>query len=332
LLFLNLSPSLSTSWRYSRVSYNNIDTSLVDNPNSFVNQSDNRFSLSLNSGIGTTLYGTFYPKLGGIRGIRHTFNPSANYSYSPKLGEQQVESRNVRYSVRNILDLKVLENGELVKKNNVITWNLGGSYNPDAARGNRFSNIRSSVRTSISDFISLSLNQSIDPKEKEIVSTSFSVDLSLGGEFSYPARWRIQEAEKIAAAGGSDSLESKGDGKGPAKKTEGKQRWSFNIGYSYSSRGTGIYKSISSKVDLRGNLKLTQNWQISYSGYYDLERQEFTSQQYSLKRDLHCWQASFIHREFGGEWSYYFQISIKELPDIMYERGKRGLTSSVPFR
>ncbi len=330
LLFLNLSPSVSMRWNYSDISYSNIDTSLVD-PNSFIDKTKSEFSMSLNSGIGTTLYGTFYPKMGSIRGIRHTFNPSVTYSYTPKLGEGQVERRNVRYSVRNILDLKVLENEKLVKKNNMITWNLGGSYNPDAAEDNRFSNISSNVRTSIGNIISLSLNQSIDPKEKEIVSTSFSTDLSLGGSFSYPGKWKVLKAEKIAAAG-SDSVGSADEedhSKGSAKD---QQKWSFNMGYSYSSRNTSYAgKSISSRVNFRGNIKLTKGWQVSYSGYYDLERQEFTNQEYSLKRDLHCWQASFIHREFGGERSYYFQISIKELPDIMYERGKRGLKSSVPF-
>jgi lipopolysaccharide assembly outer membrane protein LptD (OstA) len=329
LLFLNFSPSLSTRWNYSDVSYYDIDTSLVD-PSSFVNESSNKFTMNLNAGMGTTLYGTFYPKIGSIRGIRHTFNPSASYSYTPKLGKEQIERRFVRYSIRNILDLKVLENEELVKKNNVITWNLSGSYNPDVAKDNRLSNISSSVRTSIGNLMSFSLNQSIDPREKEIVSTSFSTDLSLGGAFSYPAEWRLRKAEKIAAAG-TDSSESKDEKSHPEGSAGGQRRWSLNIGYSYSSRGIGEYKSISSKVDLRGNLKLTEGWEISYSGYYDLERQEFTNQQYSLKRDLHCWQASFIHRKFGGEWSYYFQISIKELPDIMYERGKRGIRNSMPF-
>lgn len=327
LLFLNLSPSLSTRWNYSRVLKDEI-TPGYQGALGPIGRNESNFSMSLNSGVGTTLYGTFYPKVGPIRGIRHTFNPTASYSYRPKLQEGQIADRSVSYSVRNILDLKVQEGDEVVKKNNVLTWNLSGSYDPDAEKDSRFSNISSSVRTSIGRMISVSLNQTYDPKEKEIISTSFSADMSLNGVFSYPAEWRRVEKKKVAAARGRPDEEVESDGGEPER---GERRWSLNLGYSYSARGTGAFSSVSSKVDVRGTISLTRSWNISYSGYYDLERGEFTNQQYSLERDLHCWQASFIHRRFGGQWSYYFQIAIKELPDIMYERGKRGLQSSVPF-
>lgn len=327
LLFLNLSPSLSMRWNYSRVLKDEIDSDYQGTLRP-IGSNESRFSMSLNSGVGTTLYGTFYPNLGPVRGIRHTFNPTASFSYRPKLQEGQIEDRSVSYSVRNILDLKVLEGGEVVKKNNVLTWNLSGSYDPDAEKGSRFSNISSSVRTSIGRLISVSMNQTYDPREKEIISTSFSADMSLNGIFSYPAEWRRVEKKKVAAARGRSEDKEEKDGD-EGKREE--RRWSLSLGYSYSARGSGAFSSVSSKVDMRGTISLTRGWNISYSGYYDLERGQFTNQQYSLERDLHCWQASFIHRRFGGEWSYYFQIAIKELPDIMYERGKRGLQSSVPF-
>ncbi len=53
----------------------------------------------------------------------------------------------------------------------------------------------------------------------------------------------------------------------------------------------------------------------------------FTEYRYAIERDLHCWRASFNHRRFGDDWSYYFQIAIKAHPDIMYERGTRGIQS-----
>jgi len=88
--------------------------------------------------------------------------------------------------------------------------------------------------------------------------------------------------------------------------------------------------SPTSKVDMRGNLNLTNNWKITFSSYFDIQRREFTSQQYSVTRDLHCWQAGFVHRRFGDDYSYYFQIQIKVHRDLKYEQGKRGLGGTVP--
>jgi len=324
ILFLNFSPSMSLNWRYSNVLSDQVDTTYIKR-GSREGEVENEFSMRFGAGVGTTLYGTFYPEIGPVSGIRHTFNPSLNYSYTPSLREGQVMNRSLSYSVRNILDLKVRQGEEVVKKNNVLTWNLSGSYDPDREKGQRFSNIRSSMRTSLGSNLSLSLNQTYDPREKGIISTSFNADLALSGSFSYPAKWTVQKQERIAAAA------SGSDNGGGSETGPGGRNWSFSVGYSFSERGSGTFSSVTSKVDLRGNISLTSNWRVSYSGYYDLDEDRFTSQQYSLERDLHCWKASFIHRRFGNEWSYYFQISVKELPDIMYERGKRGIRSSVPY-
>ena len=324
LLFLNFSPSMSLSWSYSNILSDKVDTAYVRR-DSREGEVENEYSMRLGAGLGTTLYGTFYPELGPVRGIRHTFNPSINYSYTPKLREGQVENRSLSYTIRNILDLKIMQGGEVVRKNNVLTWNLSGSYDPDAEKGKRLSNIRSGIRSGLGRYISVSVNQTYDPGEMEIISTSFNTDLSLSGSFSYPAEWSMEKAERIAAA--KAGSEKKGEGSG-----SGGRDWSLAVGYSFSERGgSGSFSSVNSKVDLRGNISLTRGWRVSYSGYYDLEENKFTSQQYTLERDLHCWRASFIHRRFGDQWSYYFQISVKELPDIMYERGKRGIRSSVPY-
>jgi len=45
-----------------------------------------------------------------------------------------------------------------------------------------------------------------------------------------------------------------------------------------------------------------------------------TSQQYTLTRDLHCWQLSFTHTLRGGDTSYHLLINVRDLPDLKYER------------
>jgi hypothetical protein len=81
---------------------------------------------------------------------------------------------------------------------------------------------------------------------------------------------------------------------------------------------------------MRGSLSFTRRWRLGWSAYYDIDNREFTTQQYSLDCDLHCWEAGIVHRRFGDDMSYYFQIRIKAHRDIQYEQGKRGLGSSIP--
>jgi lipopolysaccharide assembly outer membrane protein LptD (OstA) len=318
----------------------------------------NEVSMRMSLSVGATLYGVFYPRIGSLVGIRHTFNPSIAISYVPALTENQNSSQGYSWSLRNVIDLKYLKDGEETRKNNALTWNMGGTYNPEVSE-RQFSNIRSSIRTSLGKLASISLNNTIDPYEREILSTSFSTNMNFGGTFSWLGKWiapeheKIRVAKELGAAREEEEEEEEEDeldtydgfvsdfdeddpltgrpggsagARGPGRGTS----WSFDIGYSYSGFGGSSMSSPTSKIDMRGNLNLTNNWKISFSSYFDIEGREFTSQQYSVSRDLHCWRAGFVHRRFGDEYSYYFQIQIKAHSDIQYEQGKRGLSGTVP--
>lgn len=309
----------------------------------------NEVSLSMSVGLGTTLYGTFYPRLGPLRGIRHTVNPSVSWSYTPALTAYQTSRQSMSWSLRNVLDLKYLRRGEERRNNNAFTWNMSGSFDPQATE-RPFSHIRSSIRTEIGPINSINLNHTYDPYEREILSTSLSAGMSIGGSFAYPAAWRLPEREKVAAAKdlevgrGHDPAERdagegeaedfpaqhEGFGAGSAAPGRGGNRWSLSLGYSYSAFGGGYVSRPSSKLDMRAALTLTRGWKLNWSAYYDIEGGEFTTMQYSIDRDLHCWEAGFVHRRFGDDFSYYFQIRIKAHRDIKYEQGKRGLTSGIP--
>jgi len=47
---------------------------------------------------------------------------------------------------------------------------------------------------------------------------------------------------------------------------------------------------------------------------------------FQLTRYLHCWQADFGRTRSGDETSFYFKISIRDLPDIRYQQGRQGAT------
>ncbi len=356
LLFINLSPSVNMGWSYFKVLHDRIHPDYADQ---ITRRGDykNDFSMSLSSGVGTTLYGIFNPKIGALRGIRHTFNPTATYSYTPRISEGQIERQSVTYSMKNLLETK-LKRGENESKLKIFTWDLGGSFDPRSDYNSQrpgeqhFSNITSGLYSSLGSLVSFRLNNTYDPYERKILSTSINTGLSLrlSGSFAYAGGWDIKEVEKIAAAydesrseppeerptesGGvrpaGELEEHRAEEEAPLKPGD-KQSWSLNLNYNLSRTGSGDTQRLTSQLDLTSNIELTKNWKISYSAYYDLEARDFTSQMYTIKRDLHCWQASFVYRQYGDEWSYYFQIAIKSHPEIMYERGARGLQTGFSF-
>jgi hypothetical protein len=62
---------------------------------------------------------------------------------------------------------------------------------------------------------------------------------------------------------------------------------------------------------------------VTFNTQYDLENGINTSQSWSVQRMVHRWQLSFDRRLLGGEWQYYFRISLTDIPDIKVERGDR---------
>jgi lipopolysaccharide assembly outer membrane protein LptD (OstA) len=72
-------------------------------------------------------------------------------------------------------------------------------------------------------------------------------------------------------------------------------------------------------------LNLSRNWRVEYAGQYDIRGRELVSQNFSVTRDLHCWQAQFTRSISVETKEFYFKISVKNLPEVYYEQGSRGL-------
>ncbi len=327
--FISFNPSVRFDWDYFKVLSDEIDSAYAEYvPGGPDNRYVNEVSSRLSAQASTTFYGTFYPRIGPLAGVRHSLNPSVNYGFRPRLSENQVERHSVSYSLRNTFDLKVLRGGEEVKKSNVLVWNLSGSYDPQADQDVRFSRISSNITTQAVNFISFRMSHTYDPYEQKIVSQSLTAGLSLNlsGRFGYPAVWSIDEGEALRAA--EDAADPKSH---DPTRSRDKQNWTLSLGYNISQSGVDNNRRTDSNVRISGNIDLTTNWKVSYTAYYAVEAHEFREQQYRIERDLHCWRASFVHRKFGNEWSYYFQIAIKSHPEIMYERGPRGLQNVGQF-
>lgn len=103
---------------------------------------------------------------------------------------------------------------------------------------------------------------------------------------------------------------------------------SINYNFSYIIRKKYVNGEIEddinkvSAVSLRGNVNMTPNWKVGYNVAFDLKELDLTYVNFSIYRDLHCWEMSFNWIPFGGQKSWNFKINVKAgmLNSLKYEK------------
>jgi lipopolysaccharide assembly outer membrane protein LptD (OstA) len=78
------------------------------------------------------------------------------------------------------------------------------------------------------------------------------------------------------------------------------------------------------QIWFNGDLKPSDHWNISYSARYDRNTHAFVDYSFSVKRDLHCWQAVLNFDQLGDIWRYDFKVYIKDIPDVQIGKGLLG--------
>jgi lipopolysaccharide assembly outer membrane protein LptD (OstA) len=367
IAFVNVSPTLSASNTYTRtveeieehtiISGDPPDTTLVLASREV--EDDNEFVWSFGANSSTNIYGTFYPKIGRLRGVRHVISPTVSYNFNPKIGSRP---RSQRFGVRlaNSFDLKMKQkehgkslpgNGasgsdasdeseeeRLQKISGFLIWTLSSSYDPEASKDEGWSNVSSAVNLRVFG-TSISMNQSIDPYEQEILSTSIQTRFSLKGThpFGRSDVVKVEELNVVAAADTTRQTDTEplrdrygdvipqGEGTGPVSELaleEGRLPWSAGIGLSYNKT---LNADPRATMDMTAQFDLTTNWRITYWTSYDIQNRERMGQNFGVHRDLHCWEMSLSRQQLGDEWQFYFRINLKAHPELFGETGQRGL-------
>jgi len=99
------------------------------------------------------------------------------------------------------------------------------------------------------------------------------------------------------------------------------RRWNLTLGHNYTwTRGGLIRHSLDGSMTVN-----VPKWTFTWSARYDFEGppgKKLVRQSFSIYRDLHCWEARLQVVPTGPGKGYWFVISIKEIPEIKYERRK----------
>ncbi|WP_455593269.1 putative LPS assembly protein LptD [Bacteroides sp.] len=117
-----------------------------------------------------------------------------------------------------------------------------------------------------------------------------------------------------------------------------KMPWSLNVNYSFNiredrskpiNRRTMRYPfTYTHNVNVSGNVKLSNNWSVTFNSGYDFQAKEITQTSCTITRDLHCFNMSASLSPFG-RWKYYnftIRATASILQDLKWD--KRSQTQS----
>jgi len=287
------------------------------------NEFTRTYATSFSAGLGTKIYGTTSFNLLGLRGLRHSFEPTVSWTYTPAIvfdnqtvkGAQSVgaqagsrQGQGVNFSLTNGFDGKVGE-GDDERKFKIVTLTSSISYNPEAT-SHRWSDLTSDFQTSILGRVQVSGD----------MRHSFYENGGLQ-EFSVRSTVNLRGAFGVfSGLSGRPTADSVSDStRLQTGLSSGRRSWSLNLNHNYSKSGKDIDAIKQHQLWFSLSYQMTPNLSLSFSQYYDIIRDVTINRRLELRRKIHCWEGEFSWVPSGSNAGYYFRINVISIPDIKYE-------------
>ncbi|SFU16044.1 hypothetical protein SAMN04489724_4504 [Algoriphagus locisalis] len=338
-------------------------------------------SYSTSFAMNTNIYGFFNFKKGKIQTIRQHIQPTLSFNFSPDFSDpslgyfQEVqinnegdtrlfdryqgfsyggarlgESRSMAFSIRNVLEAKVLDKNDSTEENAtkkipiLENIDLNSSYN-FAADSFNLAPIRISARTSFFDRkLSVNMSTSLDPyatgrfinssgaevtrsineyawKSGQGIGTIRTASLNMNASINpsnaqNPGEVKDELTSEFMQQGGvmNEFVESEINriATDPSQYIDWDIPWNMSFGYvlAYSNQVSGT-KRITQTVSVRGDFKLSEKWAVNFNTGFDAQTKKLTQTMVGIARDLHCWQMNVNWVPFGAFTSYNIDIRVK---------------------
>ncbi|MEP1085433.1 MAG: putative LPS assembly protein LptD [Algoriphagus sp.] len=374
------SATLNELWYLKRINYfynpseERVDKILEDGFNR-VTYYNTAFSMN------TNIYGFFNFKKGNIRTIRQLIQPSISFNFSPDFsdpsrgyyqevqineegdtrlysrqagfaysGAPQGESRAMSFSLRSVLEAKILDKadstgeGKTKKIPLLENLDLSSSYN-FAADSFQLAPIRISARTSFFNRkLSVNMSSTLDPyatqpylttngqesirsinefawKNGQGIGTIRSASLNMNASINpnsaqNQGEIRDEMTKDFMQSGGvmNDFVESEINriATDPSLYIDWDIPWNVSFGYvlSYNKQVSGN-TNITQTVSMNGDFSLSEKWKINFNTGFDAQTKKLTQTMIGIARDLHCWQMNVNWVPFGAFTSYNIDIRVK---------------------
>ncbi len=296
------------------------------------------YSYSANVSANTKLYGTIYPKIFGLLGLRHVLTPSASFSYTPEInnknpevkaytgvGSSSTKRRNLSFSLRQLFQAKV-RNGEQEKVLDLISINSSFGYNleedsrPISNLNTTFNSSALPIISSFSGSMSHTFYNVTDSSEQfwspQLLSFTMRASFRLAGnKFFFDDDYKIPQGKQTKSELTSQNQVG--------------SNWSFTADYNYQESGVKESWKKSSFVTFNLNFKLTPSTAIRYSQRYDIFRKLTINNSVNITRKLHCWTGSLYWVPIGTNRGFGFKLFVTQLPEIKLDNNYGTFTTQT---
>ena len=108
--------------------------------------------------------------------------------------------------------------------------------------------------------------------------------------------------------------------------------WNFSFSYRFDYNnplGRPETRTVTNTLNFSGDFNLTPKWKITYSSGYDFKAKNLSQTNFSIYRDLHCWDLSATWVPFGVYQSYSIDIRVRAsvLQDLKLSKRKGFYTT-----
>ncbi len=296
---------------------------------------------SASSSANFTVYGIrnlpeFY-----VSSVLHIITPSVSFGYSPDFSgndrfyyfggiglNQSERSRNISLGLDQKwqIKLKATDKAKERKLTDVFGWSARTGLNLEK-KERQFNNLTHSFYFRPAAYetgrlklnYSSSYNLSQDPYQLHWLnwkpgSQYFSHSLQVSGSASYKDYFPRRKSDLFSAYVPVE--DSVGGQPIPASATALSADWSLSLSQDLST-DRNILHPRNNNLRLSAACKLTSNWELSYSSYYNVKDSKLISQSINVSRLLHCWKLDISFTRRTNFWDYRIVLFNLSLPDAL---------------
>ncbi|MDH4158401.1 MAG: putative LPS assembly protein LptD, partial [candidate division Zixibacteria bacterium] len=298
------------------------------------------YSYSTGVSANTTLYGTVYPGIAGLVGLRHVLNPSVSYSYSPDIdrhpgvrafaggGAGSRKSQVLSFRLQQSFQAKV-KSGEIERNLELLSLTSGFSYNLEED-DRPYSSLSTTYQSRALGPITIdgSMTHSFYKPGTDSLHfwSPFLLDFNFNAHFNIGGtRFLFDESETARTA-----TDSAGRLSPTAPRSASRGRgWSFSASYRYSESGRDQNWVKRSFIDFRLAFNLTPTTSISYSQYYDFNQKLTVRNSVNIVKTIHCWTGSLYWVPIGSNRGFGFKLFVSALPEIKIDNKHDSFLQTV---